>query len=113
MLAAPSLGKCSRAHPNTRGISNTDTMDAFSSSVSSSGESSSDISTGPTSPELSPLLEPQIGLKNHGSRLASHRESRSAFDRNSLGPSALSDSDDASLAVRDVCVIGAGYVGKI
>lgn len=86
-------------------------MDEFSSSMSSSGESAFDVSTVPTTPELSPVIEPQTSDKNRGTRFVSQERSVSVSEL--LGPAALSGGADADLAIRDVCVIGAGYVGKI
>jgi UDPglucose 6-dehydrogenase len=84
-------------------------MDEFSSSASSSGESGFDVSTVPTTPELSPIVEPQISDKNRGTHFVSQERSVSVSE--SLGPSALSGAD-GGLPIRNVCVIGAGYVGK-
>jgi hypothetical protein len=83
-------------------------MDEVSSSASSSGESGFDVSTVPTTPELSPVIEPQPSDSNRRSRFVSQERSVSVPEF--LGPSALLDTG-GDFAIKNVCVIGAGYVG--
>jgi hypothetical protein len=68
--------------------------------MTSSDESSFDASsTGPTTPEWSPYLLPQTA--------GSDARPTVNFGAHNIGPSALQDQP-----IRNVCVIGAGYVGK-
>lgn len=70
-------------------------MDVFSSSSPSEGSMS--CSTGPTTPSASPLFRPS---EFDDLKLAALPQSR-----------VLSETELPSIAVKNVCVIGAGYVG--
>jgi hypothetical protein len=89
-------------------------MDPLHAAASSSDESSFGSSTAPTSPEWSPLLPAQTtrsDLEDRLRRLNYASSSRGSEGNISdiLGPAALSGNNSA---VSNVCVIGAGYVGK-
>ena len=88
------------------------TMDSIAMAASSSDESSYGPSTGPTTPEWSPYLPPQRADRSFDSRAASLGGARASFSTLGLGPAALSNTPESELNVRNVCVIGAGYVGK-
>ena len=78
-------------------------MDFLTPPSASSDESSVGPSTSPTTPDWSPDLPPQ--------RLAatlSTAPSSAALSSDGLGPAALPDH-----FISNVCVVGAGYVGKI
>jgi hypothetical protein len=80
---------------------------------SSSDESSVDASTGPTTPEWSPYIIPQHPDRYMDSRLGRMNEERAPFTSYGLGPAALTEEAyEANGSIRNVCVIGAGYVGK-
>lgn len=70
-------------------------MDVFSSSAS---EGSVTCSTGPTTPSASPLFRPS---EYDDLKLAALPQSR-----------VLSETELPRIAVKNVCVIGAGYVGR-
>jgi hypothetical protein len=73
--------------------------------LNSSDESSVEaVSTGPTTPNWSPYLFPQTASPDFDSRVS---EGRASTGSSNIGPAAIQDR-----SVRNVCVIGAGYVGK-
>lgn len=91
-------------------------MDFISSLVSTSSESSCDESTGPTTPDGSPLFCPVLADDIIENRLSHFLgDSRQLEVQDPLArPKKLLTADDntASHAMRHICVIGAGYVGR-
>jgi UDPglucose 6-dehydrogenase len=75
-------------------------MDVFSSSSPSEGtsEGSRSCSTGPTTPSASPLFRPS---EFDDLKLAALSQSR-----------VLSETELPRIAVKNICVVGAGYVGR-
>jgi hypothetical protein len=77
-------------------------MDFLTPPSAASDESSVGPSTSPTTPEWSPYLPPQRPAT------LSTAPSSAALSSDGLGPAALPDH-----FISNVCVVGAGYVGKI
>lgn len=77
---------------------------------SSSDDGSIDASTVPTTPEWSPYL---TALQSDSSvRIQNLSRTRVPFTALGLGPAALPVTHEDVAAIRNVCVIGAGYVGE-
>jgi hypothetical protein len=93
-------------------------MDFVSSFSGTSDESSCDDFTGPTTPDSSPLFRPSHPKDLVGSRLSHYlncAQPPSVETTESHSGSSVSESfRDISPpdAVTNICVIGAGYVGK-
>jgi UDPglucose 6-dehydrogenase len=96
-------------------------MDTVSSSVCTSEESASavDLSIAPTTPEGSPLFSASLTdpivekrLPSLSDFYTSDDSSRAQAKRNDL-PDILDAATAAGVDVRNICFIGAGYVGKL